>query len=687
MKNFLEYTNPIEDEIIEELDVLNPEFDPEVFIKPYAKNALESFSANYAAFNENVKKVDEFLLEFEKVSKITDSLMKKEEMEGIFISHLLLVNENVQQIKSDIKGINEVDMSEIKSYVDFIDNKTEALNELVDSELPKFKQLIIKNDFNLNKKIEEVTNYIQDSAMLVDSLGVLETKIEEVSNIVESLEVLEAKIEDISLSKNKIFEIQLDVDNKIETINESLVANQDIIQEKLDLMNLGINESNISIQLLETKVEDISVSKNKIFEIQLDVNKKIELLSDTLDLNKGEIQETIETLNSSILDSFLETELSIDSKFEGVEVVLANQQKYAKEINSDVTHKFSSLYSEIESTNQLISSLSEKYTDSVFPVLGKIDEFEKNLNSVETVVAEYYSSLDHAKAELKQVVNEVNNIFINDKYIELDNKVVQIEEMFERLSKKELLGEATDIEPNLPFSSPEELKAIAVEKNNQKATSELADKNLKAIQAKMRVLEQSIGRIINAGPGSGEVNLRWLDDVDRSTIDDGLFLRYNATSKKFEFAAVSGGVGGGAAQIQSDWNQTSTGALDYIKNKPEVYTKTEVDAAIAATIVATNRSFVSDSTINQQTLDTFAYTVYGGAKYIIYITVGATKQMCEILLLHDGISVNIVEYANINTSIPLCTFASDILNANVRLLITPTSISTNFKIIRTLIPS
>lgn len=40
--------------------------------------------------------------------------------------------------------------------------------------------------------------------------------------------------------------------------------------------------------------------------------------------------------------------------------------------------------------------------------------------------------------------------------------------------------------------------------------------------------------------GGGEVNLRYLDDVDRSTIANGLFLRYNASSKKFEFAAASG---------------------------------------------------------------------------------------------------------------------------------------------------
>lgn len=97
--------------------------------------------------------------------------------------------------------------------------------------------------------------------------------------------------------------------------------------------------------------------------------------------------------------------------------------------------------------------------------------------------------------------------------------------------------------------------------------------------------------------------------------------------------------------------------------------------------------FSSNATINQQVLDAFPSTSYGGAKYIIYATVGSTRQVCEILLLHDGANVSIVEYANIITSIPLCIFAGNIFDGAVRLLVTPTSISTNFKIVRTLLPS
>jgi hypothetical protein len=63
--------------------------------------------------------------------------------------------------------------------------------------------------------------------------------------------------------------------------------------------------------------------------------------------------------------------------------------------------------------------------------------------------------------------------------------------------------------------------------------------DINLINKKIKFLEQWIGKINNAGPGGGEVNLRYLDDVDRASIYDMRYMRYNATSKKFEFAEVN----------------------------------------------------------------------------------------------------------------------------------------------------
>lgn len=68
-------------------------------------------------------------------------------------------------------------------------------------------------------------------------------------------------------------------------------------------------------------------------------------------------------------------------------------------------------------------------------------------------------------------------------------------------------------------------------------------------------INQAISKGFGGGSGgSGEVNLRYLDDVDTKNLANNRYLRYNAANNKFEFATVSTG-GGGADQ---DLNTTDS---------------------------------------------------------------------------------------------------------------------------------
>ena len=88
---------------------------------------------------------------------------------------------------------------------------------------------------------------------------------------------------------------------------------------------------------------------------------------------------------------------------------------------------------------------------------------------------------------------------------------------------------------------PDDVSKYLTGKSFQQPSPEPVNKNLEAIQAKMKFLEQAIGRIAATGPGGGEVNLRFLDDVARDTIADGKWLKYDATRKKFVFDDINPG--------------------------------------------------------------------------------------------------------------------------------------------------
>jgi len=66
-------------------------------------------------------------------------------------------------------------------------------------------------------------------------------------------------------------------------------------------------------------------------------------------------------------------------------------------------------------------------------------------------------------------------------------------------------------------------------------------RSLNELRNKIKQLENKIINIASSGPGSGEVNLLRLDDVDTSAIGNGKVLAYNAATAKIEFQTGGGG--------------------------------------------------------------------------------------------------------------------------------------------------
>ena len=95
-------------------------------------------------------------------------------------------------------------------------------------------------------------------------------------------------------------------------------------------------------------------------------------------------------------------------------------------------------------------------------------------------------------------------------------------------------------------------------------------RSLNELRNKIKQLESRITNIAALGPGSGEVNLLRLDDVDTSDLGNGKFLRYSAANAKMEFATVSGGavdsVNGQTGVISLTTSDISEGTNLYFTN-------------------------------------------------------------------------------------------------------------------------
>jgi hypothetical protein len=96
-------------------------------------------------------------------------------------------------------------------------------------------------------------------------------------------------------------------------------------------------------------------------------------------------------------------------------------------------------------------------------------------------------------------------------------------------------------------------------------------------------------------------------------------------------------------------------------------------------------SLTTSATTANQVLDTFNGSTVRTVKYLIQATSGTAYQSVELLLIHDGTTVSIVEYANVSTGADLVEFDADMQIGNVRLLATPANAATTFKVMKTLV--
>lgn len=112
----------------------------------------------------------------------------------------------------------------------------------------------------------------------------------------------------------------------------------------------------------------------------------------------------------------------------------------------------------------------------------------------------------------------------------------------------------------------------------QQPNPDIVDSDIAAIRYKLKFLEQAIGKIAAHGPGSGEVNFRYLDDVNRNTLtnsNDNWVLEYDANSKRIQTTNNIGPIsslrldtlGPDIAQVTGmlNWN-TSDDCLDVVQS-------------------------------------------------------------------------------------------------------------------------
>ena len=102
----------------------------------------------------------------------------------------------------------------------------------------------------------------------------------------------------------------------------------------------------------------------------------------------------------------------------------------------------------------------------------------------------------------------------------------------------------------------------------------------------------------------------------------------------------------------------------------------------SANIIDGKNTAALTTTASNQPVDSFLKSVYRSAKYIVQMTQNSRYHSQEVLLIHNGTTVSMVEYADIYTESDLGSLDADISGSSVRLLVSPTYTNTNVTISR-----
>ena len=145
----------------------------------------------------------------------------------------------------------------------------------------------------------------------------------------------------------------------------------------------------------------------------------------------------------------------------------------------------------------------------------------------------------------------------------------------------------------------------------------------------------------------------------------------------FEFRGNTGGTNTGLMYMDTSTGRVAVG---------NGFNSTNVKAALQVEVlgIETNQSSVAST--SQYTCESFPAADFRSARYTVQVTnvTDSTYHVTEILLIHDGTTPAITEFATIFTgSAAEATFDADINSGNVRLLATPASTdSMQFKVVR-----
>ena len=679
--------------------------------------SLSDFSSTLDGFKENVERIDLLSKEIETIKESISDTLKKEDLDTAMMSHLLFVEESIENIQGKIKGLNSKTLYNIKEEFGELE---ETVSDFIRLDVPSYKKQILDSERRIDTRFFDFKNQIKEEVISIDShlTEKLSTISETISSINEShlnefrneVSVLENKVDDAlenELPRYKRFftETKLKTEEKIKNVT-------DFVESKVDTLE---NDYQNQIQNLNSLVKDFTEQeipkyRSLITESKLQVEKDFITLEESIQNKIQQIDESIKSLIEDTHHQNQENDLKVTNQLLDLQKIVESSKN---QINT-ISNTYENLYKDfrnreihenqkLESYEVLLNDFSEKInvlennlndnvsllhedlnisTSKYYDVLKKeVGYFEENIsNKVKDLEVNIVVNEKHIKDIQNSVYDVLDNLkldLIEEKSQELTEKISYVESILEKFNEKTILNEGLLNEPpSVKTSDP----LTPLDQNYV---------TLDQLQNHYRTFINRIQQQLSTLGGGGAVRLDDLDDVDHSNITTNNLLIYNGN--KWVGIASTALSGSGTLIGLTDVDSSNLGDGRFLRYDASTseFTFAPVSATNLELIAGDIQSgILTTNSTSPAVVMSISASTYRSVHYQVQVTEGSNYNMTTINVIHDGTTTYMSEYGTINQPIGIATFSSDISGGALRLLGHPAfTSSTTFKTIFTAIES
>ena len=292
--------------------------------KKYLNDSYQEFEGNLFKIEELGEKIEAIYTEYPKTLEVLSEKLKnrvtKTDLDKAMFTHLSVVDENFQAIKSQIKGLNKKDLKEFKDGVSLL---TSIVENLVDVELPRYKNKVTGNEIKIFDKLAESEKKVAEELSQlsffieekVDEFG--ETK-EDLLKIAETYKKLHTVISDKYTEENekikeysnvledfntRVNDFTNDVENKISDYEDYITNQKDFLLDDINKLKKEIKSDVADIKA------DVVVYERHVDRIEgyIQDNKK-----DLADLKENVIKDITNILNGDVQTNITRLEKKIN---------------------------------------------------------------------------------------------------------------------------------------------------------------------------------------------------------------------------------------------------------------------------------------------------------------------------------------------------------------------------------------